>query len=279
MASALYINTSVGWRQEHNGYSHQNPSFVSGVLQKHGEFCQIYYPADANSMLVALEETLKSKDKICVIVAEKRDMPQWLTLKEARAQAKNGIAIWEWVGGKAASKSPDVVLASAGDHMTREALFAVKLCRELAPEVKIRYVNVSELTSLCLGDYKKGHPATGEENMHKYFTKDKPVVFNYHGYVNDLEQILWPYTSSSRFVLHGYREEGSTTTPFDMQVLNKVSFYHLAMSVLRQAAIKNKALAKRLPSLLKEIEKRIRAHHTYIRLHGDDPEGVKKMGW
>src|SRR3990167_5826534 len=187
VAAANYLLTSVGWRQDHNGYSHQNPSFVSNVLQKHGEFCQIYYPADANSLLVTFEEVFKKTNSINVIVSGKRDLPQWLTLEEARKQAKEGMGIWEWVGGAAASKNPDVVLASAGDYITEEAIFAVKLCKELVPELKIRYVNVSELTSLCLGDY---HPHREfdrytEDQVHRFFTKDKPVVFNYHGYVTD----------------------------------------------------------------------------------------------
>jgi xylulose-5-phosphate/fructose-6-phosphate phosphoketolase len=279
VASAIYINSSVGWRQDHNGYSHQNPSFVSNVLQKHGEFCQIYYPPDSNSMIVALEETLKSRDKICVIVAGKRDLPQWLTMKEARAQAKNGLGIWEWVGGKSASRNPDVVLASAGDYITQEALYAVQLCKELAPEIKIRYVNVSEITSLCLGDYKTGGQARGESAMVRYFTKNKPVVFNYHGYVNDLEQVLWPYASSDRFSLHGYREEGSTTTPFDMKVINKVSLYHIAMDLIEQASKANKKLAKRKGALMKEINKRIKDHQDYICKHGDDPNEVKSLCW
>ncbi len=280
VASAIYINSSVGWRQDHNGYSHQNPSFVSGVLQKHGEFCQIYYPADSNAMIAALEETLKSKDKICVIVAGKRPLPQWQTLAEARKQAKHGIAIWEWVGGKAASKNPDVVLASAGDYMTQEAIFAVQMCKELVPEMKIRYVNISELTSLCMGDYYPRHCAcVNEKKMAKYFTKNKPVVLNYHGYVNDVEHILFPLVDPKRFSIHGYHEEGSTTTPFDIKVLNKVSCYHLAIDMIEQASVKNKKIARRKKALLKELKGRITRHHKYICSTGDDPPEVKALKW
>ncbi len=279
-ASAIYINSSLGWRQDHNGFSHQNPSFVSNVLQKHGKFCQIYYPPDINSMLVALEETMTKKDSINVIVAGKRPLPQWLTLKEARKQAKTGIGIWEWVGGKQANKNPDVVLASAGDYLTREALFAVKICKELAPELKIRYVNVSELTAIGLGDYypRKGACQT-EAGVNKFFTKDKPVVFNYHGYVNDIEQILWPYTTSDRFILHGYREEGSTTTPFDMTVSNGVSRYHIAIDLIKQGAKNNKTIAKKKDKILRELNRIISNHQDYIHKHGDDPEEVKSLKW
>jgi len=280
IASAIYLLSSLGWRQDHNGYSHQNPSFVSNVLQKHGKFSQIYYPADANAFLVALEETMKRKDSICVIVAGKRDLPQWQTIEEARKQAKVGIAIWEWVGGKEAAKTPDVVLASAGDYITEEAIFAVQMCRELCPELKVRYVNVSELTSIGLGDFCDSKDAClTETGIQRYFTKDKPVVFSYHGYVNDLEQVLWPHTNSDRFTLHGYKEEGSTTTPFDMKVRNSVSCYHLAIDLVEQGAKTNKKVAKNKLRLIKAINQKLKYHQEYIRKHGDDPEEVKQIKW
>ncbi|MDP2625190.1 MAG: phosphoketolase family protein, partial [Candidatus Peregrinibacteria bacterium] len=277
--SAIYFLSSVGWRQDHNGYSHQNPSFVSNVLQKHGDFCQIYYPADANLLIAALEETLQRTDSVSVIVAGKRPLPQWLTLKEARKQAKTGMAIWKWVGGIRGSANPDVVLASAGDYITQEALYAVRLCREVAPELKIRYINVSELTSLCLGDYYPGAACSTDKQFDKMFTKDRPVVFSYHGYTNDIEQILWPYTSSSRFSIHGYREQGSTTTPFDIKVRNQVSCYHLAKDLIEQGAKRNKKIAKKKNKILRTIQNYLDAHHKYIVLHGDDPMDIKRLEW
>ncbi len=154
-----------------------------------------------------------------------------------------------------------------------EALYAVQLCEELAPELKIRYVNISELTALSVGDNR---PA---QNLHRYFTADKPVVINYHGYTNDLEHILWGHADPKRFSLHGYREEGSTTTPFDLKVANKVSFYHVAEDLLMQGAKSNKKLAAKLPALQKEIQKRIKFHQDYIRKNGDDPKEVKTLCW
>ncbi|QQR55432.1 phosphoketolase family protein [Candidatus Peregrinibacteria bacterium] len=278
----VYHLGSVGWRQEHNGYSHQNPSFVSNVLQKHGEFCQVYYPADANSFLVALEEAYQRPNTISVIVADKREVPQWLTLEEAREQAKKGIAIWEWVGGKEGSKNPDVVLASAGDYMTQEALHAVKLCRELVPEMKVRYVNISELTGLCMGDYcsrAHSHAALSRTEVEKYFTPDRPVVINYHGYTNDMEQILWPFVDPQRFSLHGYQERGSTTTPFDLKVVNETDFYHLAMDMITRAAQRNKAVAKKKDKLIAMLKQKIVDHQKYITETGDDPEEVKVLRW
>jgi xylulose-5-phosphate/fructose-6-phosphate phosphoketolase len=276
IAGAVYLLSSVGWRQDHNGYSHQNPSFVSNVLQKHGKFCQIYYPADANSFLVALEETMKQQNTISVIVAGKRDLPQWLTLKEARKQAEAGVAIWPWVTSKEEADKPDVVLASAGDYMTHEAMCAIKLCKELAPEIKIRYVNISEITALGLGDYCSSDQACfTEAGIQKYFTADRPVVIAYHGYVNDIEQILWSHTNRQRFSLHGYKEEGSTTTPFDMKVANGVSHYHLAIDLIRQAAQKKKSLTKKVDRICHILEDKIAGHQAYIREYGDDPQEVK----
>lgn len=280
LSSPVYLLTSVGWRQDHNGYSHQNPGFVSNVLQKHGEFCQIYYPADANSTIVAFEETMKKKNGICVVVAGKTPLPQWLTMKEAREQAKNGIGVWEWVSGKDASKNPDVVMASCGDYMTQEAIYAVKLCKQLIPELKIRFVNVSELTSLCLGDLCSGKDTCNTEvGVNHYFTSDKPVVFNYHGYVNDIEHILWQYASSDRFSIHGYHERGSTTTPFDLKVLNQVSCYDLAIDLIGQAAKKNKQIAKKRDALCNLMRAKIAEHQAYIREHGEDMPEVNQMRW
>ncbi len=278
IGSAIYVLTSLGWRQDHNGYSHQNPSFISNVLQKHGKFSQIYFPVDANSLLVAYEETLKRKDAICVIVAGKTELPQWLTLKEAREQAKVGLGIWEWVGGAEATKNPDVVLASCGDYVTREALFAVKMCKDLVPELKIRYVNISELTSLGMGDYcSHGQSCLTEAGVNNYFTGDRQVIFNYHGYVGDVEQILWPHANSKRFTIHGYREEGSTTTPFDMAVANGVSCYHVAMDLITEGAKKNPAVAKKRDAIVKMLEGKITIHQEYIRQFGNDPEDVDKL--
>jgi len=275
-----FVLTSLGWRQEHNGYSHQNPSFVSNVLLKHGEFCQIYYPSDANSLLAAYEETLKKRDSISVIVAGKTMMPQWLTLKEAREQAKVGIGVWEWVGGKQATAKPDVVLASAGDYVTEEALFAVKLCKELIPEMKIRYVNVSEITSLALGDYcSDPNSCLTVNQVNKYFTSDKPVVFSYHGYVNDVEQVLWDYASSDRFTICGYREQGSTTTPFDMKVVNNVSRYQVAINLIKSASHTNKAVAAKREKALAKLGELLMQYEKYIVENGCDPDEINEPRW
>ncbi len=275
---AVYIMSSLGWRQDHNGYSHQNPSFVSNVLQKHGEFCQIHYPSDANGLIVALEEGLKKKDYITVIVAGKRNLPVWLSMKEALKQSAKGIAVWDWATGKANSKNPDVVLASAGDYLTQEAMASVRLCKKIIPELKIRYVNVSELTSLGLGDYCS-HDKTPltEDETDEYFTKNRDVVFAYHGYTNDIKQILWQHKNSNRFSLHGYKEEGSTTTPFDLKIVNEVSCYHLAIDLIERGSLHNKAVARKKKKLIDMLRSKIKEFEKYIVENGDDPCEVKDL--
>ncbi|PKL36508.1 phosphoketolase [Candidatus Peregrinibacteria bacterium HGW-Peregrinibacteria-1] len=273
--SAVYLLTSVGWRQEHNGYSHQNPSFVSNILLKHGQFSQVYYPADANSLLVALEETLQKKDSISVIVSDKRPMRQWQTLSQARRQAKTGFGVWDWVGGVTASKNPDIVVASAGDHITQEAIDAVVMAKKLIPEVKIRYVNVSELTALGLGDYlpSKKNKLT-QQQFNEVFTDKKPIVFNYHGYTSDIQNILWPYVNSDRLSLHGYSEEGSTTTPFDMKLVNGVSSYHLLKDIINYASKTHKSVSRNRSKLLTLIDNRIEDHQNNIIRYGTDPNNI-----
>ncbi len=210
--SALnYLLTSVGWRQEHNGYSHQNPSFISNVLEKHGGFCSAYFPADANQLLVVLEDCFKRTNSINVIVANKNPMAQWLTVNQAREELKKGVGIWEWVDPKG-SANPDVVFASAGDVMVQEAMAAIALLKKMLPELKTRFVNVSELTALGIGD--ESHPLSlKDQQFEHYFTKDKPIIFNFHGYPGIIKKLIFGHQHAERFSIHGYNEEGTTTTP------------------------------------------------------------------
>ncbi|PJC36512.1 phosphoketolase [Candidatus Peregrinibacteria bacterium CG_4_9_14_0_2_um_filter_53_11] len=271
VSSLNYVLTSVGWRQEHNGFSHQNPSFIGGVLEKHGQFSSVYFPPDANSTLVTFEDCLKRTNAINVVVVGKQPMPQWLTLKEARAQNKVGVGMWKFVHPGWAK--PDVVLSSAGDYMTLEAIEAARLLAELAPELNVRYVNVSELTSLGVGDER--HPLSlNQKEFNKYFTADKPIVFNFHGYPDVIRRLFWGNAAASRVSIHGYSEEGTTTTPFDMMVRNKTSRFHLAMDAVTQAASVNKKFARSKKNVLKYCEKMLTKHDKFIHENGRDMDEV-----
>lgn len=276
ISSLNYLLTSLGWRQEHNGYSHQNPGFISMILEKHGAFCGVYFPPDANSLLVTLEDCFKRKNSINVIVSGKQKIAQWLTVDEARKQHKVGVGIWEWV--HPGWRNPDVVIAAAGDYMILEALAAISILKKHAPELNIRFVNVSELTSLGIGDDR--HPIRlTDQQFEKYFTADKPIIFNFHGYPDVIKKLVWNHPASGRFSIHGYIEEGTTTTPFDMQVRNQTSRFHLAMDALTQGAEVNEAVAKRLPKLFKFFEHKLTEHQRYIRKYGKDMEEIEEWRW
>ncbi|MBI2329971.1 CoA-binding protein, partial [Candidatus Daviesbacteria bacterium] len=200
LASLNYILTATAWRQEHNGYSHQNPSFLTGMLEKHGDFIKVYFPADDNSMLAILEETLSSKSRINIIVAGKTPQPRWQSLSQAREALKDGLSIWDF----ASDGNPDIVLVGIGDYVTTESLAAIALIKQDAPDIRIRFVNVLRLSA-------------GQQipNTEKYFTKDKPVIINFHAYPESIEAIISKLPNPQRFSVHGYIEEGAVTTPFE----------------------------------------------------------------
>jgi xylulose-5-phosphate/fructose-6-phosphate phosphoketolase len=272
VSSMNYILTSLGWRQDHNGFSHQNPGFISNMLIKHGSFISVYFPADVNGMLVTLEDCFSDKNRINIIVAGKNFLPQWRTLAEAKSQQKKGYATWDF----ASHKNPDVVMASAGDYPTQEALAAINILRFILPKVKVRYVNVSELTSLGLGDEKK---KMSKKEFIEHFTKDKPIIFNFHGYPDTIKRMFFGHSSGKRVVVNGYTEEGSTTTPFDLQVRNNTSRYQLIAQVcdfLRQSKVLS---AKEALDTRKMIQKKIEDHRAYVKLHGIDPEVLTNWKW
>lgn len=275
-SSLNFLLTSVGWRQEHNGYSHQNPSFISNVLEKHGKFCSVYFPADSNSLNVVLEDCMKRTNSINLIVAGKQIMPQWLTVAQARKEIKDGIGIWDWIDKKAA-KSPDVVFAASGDVMVQECMAAISILKRKLPELKARFVNVSELTALGLGDEKR--TLLSKKNFEKYFTKNRPVIYNFHGYVGAIRNLLFPYEGHHRFSIHGYQEEGTTTTPFDMMVCNGTDRFSLVIDALEKVSKQNKRLAKKAPAVIKECKAILAKHHRYIQKHGKDMPEVEEWGW
>lgn len=276
IASANYLLSSLGWRQEHNGFSHQNPGFISNMLDKYGEFISVYFPPDANSTLVIAEDCLERKNSINIIVAGKRKLPQWLTLEQAKKQLLAGLMEWEFIGNR--RYQPDVVLAACGDYATLETIAAVQLLRELAPQLATRFVSVSELTCLGLGDER--HPCTiGTSLFNEHFTEDQPIVFNFHGYPVAIQKLLIGHPAMQRLTVHGYIDEGSTTTPFDMQLVNKTSRYHLAISALCQAKRFNPGLAVDIDGLVEHLQQKIRLHREYICATGEDPEEIVNWEW
>lgn len=266
------ILTSLLERQDHNGFSHQNPSFLSSMLEKDGEFISAYLPPDANSMLVTMEKCLQSRNALNIIVAGKKDLPQWLTLEEARKQMDDGIMIWDF----ASDKNPDVVLAASGDYVTQEAMFAIQEIKAILPKLKIRFVSVSELTALGVGD-----PTVSANNkkLDEYFTEDKGVVFNFHGYPQTIKKLLFDYSGSHRIKINGYQENGSTTTPFDMEVRNGTSRYHLVKDLAEKAFEGGAISAKEFDEVLKAFDEKLLRHHNYILENGDDPEEIKNESW
>jgi xylulose-5-phosphate/fructose-6-phosphate phosphoketolase len=277
ISSLNYLLTSVGWRQEHNGYSHQNPSFVSNVLEKHGKFCSAYFPADANQLLAVFEDCFKRTDAINVIVSNKNPMPQWLTLEEARKELKTGLGVWEWVD-PVHSKNPDVIMCAAGDAMVSEAMAAISLLKNLAPELKLRFVNVCELTALGIGDER--HPLSiSNKQFEEYFTENRDIIFNFHGYPGVIKKLIFGHKHAERFSIHGYQEEGTTTTPFNMMVLNKTSRYHLAMEAVEKAAKHNPAIGKIAKKLIAHFEKKLREHARFILKYGKDMPEIENWKW
>lgn len=277
ISSLNYILTSLEWEQEHNGFSHQNPGFVSSIVEKHGAFSSVYFPADANSLLVTLEDCLKRTNSINVIVAGKQKLPQWLSLADARTQLKVGVQTWEWAS-PSGTKNPDVVLAAAGDFMTQECLAAIDLLRNALPALKVRFVNVSEITSLGIGDER--HPLRLQtRDFEQYFTKDRPIIFNFHGYPDVIKKLVWNHPSAQRFSIHGYQEEGTTTTPFDMQVRNRTSRYHLAIEALQFGMVRRPALKKSAQKWIRLFTQTLADHQKYIVRYGKDPLEISDWHW
>ena len=269
--SLNYILTSSGWRQEHNGFSHQNPGFITDMLQKPGCATRVFFPPDGNSTLVVLKECLASENSINVIVAGKTLEPRWLTPELAKREYDTGIAVWNF----ASEDDPHIVLAAAGDYLTKECLAAISIIKKEAPEIRVRFVSVLELSALGLGSAECRAPIDFDD----YFTPDKPVIFNFHGYPAALRQFLFDYGKDGRFSVHGYSENGSTTTPFDMQVRNGTSRYHLAKEAFDVMKARDFLDNAKADALVKKYEEKLAAHRAYITAHGVDPEEIEHWEW
>ncbi len=273
VSSMNYMLSSVLWRQEHNGFTHQNPSFIGSLLEKHD--CQIaaYFPVDDNSMLAVLDECLVSVNGINTIVAGKSIEPRWVSLKQAKQTLQNGgIATWDF----ASDENPDIVIVGVGDYVTKEAMAAIEMVKISLPEIKIRFVNMQKLIGKCQCESKKHEQIP---NAVKYLTKDKPVIINFHGYAETIAPMVLSIDNPQRVSIHGYQELGGTTTPFDMHVRNKTSRYHLAIEVLERMKEAGVIPEKKAIEFVKKYQAILENHKTYVVTYGVDPIEFEQWHW
>ena len=272
IASLNYLLTSHVWRQDHNGVTHQDPGFIDHVVNKKADIVRVYLPPDANTLLSVADHCLRSLNYVNVIVAGKHPALQWLDMKSAVEHCSTGIGIWEWACTDLGSE-PDVVMACAGDVPTLETLAAVDLLRQHFPDIKIRVVNVVDLMTLqtCTE-----HPhGLSDSEFNSMFTTDKPVIFAYHGYPTLIHRLTYRRKNHGNLHVHGYKEEGTTTTPFDMTVLNELDRFHLAGDVVDRVPRFQPVNAQ----FKQLVRNRLVEHKQYICQHGDDLPEIRDWTW
>jgi len=273
IASLNYLLTSHVWRQDHNGFSHQDPGFIDLVTNKKADIVRVYLPPDANTLLCVADHCLRTYDRINVIVAGKQPSPQWLTLDEAAVHCAAGIGIWKWAGTEIGEGEPDVVMACAGDVPTLETLAAVDLLRKALPQLRIRVVNVVDLMTL---QPKERHPhGLSDRDFDGLFTRDRPVIFAYHGYPYLIHRLTYSRTNHDGMHVRGFAEEGTTTTPFDMVVLNQLDRYHLAMEAIERVP----GLGVAAAHVKQDFRNALIEHRRYVREHGEDMPAIRDWSW
>jgi xylulose-5-phosphate/fructose-6-phosphate phosphoketolase len=272
VASLNYLLSSLVWRQDHNGFSHQDPGFIDHVVNKKAEVIRVYLPPDTNTLLSVADHCLRSRHYVNVIVAGKQPYPNWLSMDDAVIHCTRGAGIWEWASNDAPAV-PDVVMACCGDVPTLETLAAVTLIREHLPELKVRVVNVVDLMRL---ESETEHPhGMSDAEFDALFTADRPVIFAYHGYPSLIHRLTYRRSGHSNFHVRGYKEEGTTTTPFDMVMLNDLDRYHLVMDVIDRVPGLSSS-AGHVRQLM--VDKRIEAR-AYTRDQGEDAPEVANWTW
>ena len=272
IASLNYLLSSHVWRQDHNGFSHQDPGFIDHVVNKKADVIRVYLPPDANTLLSVTDHCLRSRDYVNVIVAGKQLAPQWLTMDQAIKHCTAGIGIWEWASNDRGGE-PDVVMACCGDVPTLETLAAVDLFRRYVPELKIRVINVVDLMTL---QPQIEHPhGLSDKEFDALFTKDKPIIFAFHGYPWLIHRLTYRRTNHPNLHVRGYKEEGTTTTPFDMCVLNDLDRFHLVADVIDRVP----QLGARAAYVMQAIRDKLIDHKQYIAEHGKDMPEITSWFW
>ena len=269
--SLNYLLTSHVWRQDHNGFSHQDPGFIDHVVNKKAEVIRVYLPPDGNCLLSVADHCLRSRDYVNVVVAGKQPQPNWLTVEEAAAHCARGIGVWDWASNDGGD--PDVVLGCAGDVPTLEVLAAADLLRQYLPDLRVRVVNVVDLMKLqSASEHPHGLP---DAEFDAIFTPDKPIIFAYHGYPWLIHRLAYRRTNHDNLHVRGYKEEGTTTTPFDMVVMNDMDRYKLVMDVIDRVP----GLATRAAVVRQQMVDKRAVHHRYVREHGEDLPEVRDWTW
>ncbi len=272
IASLNYLLTSHVWRQDHNGFSHQDPGFIDHVLNKKADIVRVYLPPDANTLLSVVDHALRSRDYVNVIVAGKQPHPQWLDIDAAVKHATAGISIWEWASSDH-DGIPDVVMACAGDVPTLETLAAVDILRREFPNLKVRVVNVIDLMTL---QPESSHPhGLPDRDFDAIFTTSKPIIFAYHGYPSLIHRLTYRRSNHDNMHVHGYNEEGTTTTSFDMVVLNELDRFHLVLDVIDRVPQLQQTGAR----VKQTIRDKLIEHRLYIARHGRDLPEVSDWTW
>jgi xylulose-5-phosphate/fructose-6-phosphate phosphoketolase len=271
IASLNYLLTSHVWRQDHNGFSHQDPGFIDHVVNKKAEIIRVYLPPDANTLLSVADHCLRSRDYVNVVVAGKQPALDYLSMDDAVVHCTRGIGIWEWASND--DGAPDVVLGCAGDIPTLETLAAAAILRDRLPDLRVRVVNVVDLMRL---QPESEHPhGLSDHEFDSLFTTSKPIVFAYHGYPWLIHRLTYRRANHPNLHVRGYKEEGTTTTPFDMVMLNDLDRFHLVIDVIDRVP----GLSERAAPLRQEMADARLLARAYTREHGEDAPEIRDWAW